>query len=86
MMAQITEERCQKKTDHAKAKDSEFCACGHVQYIQGVACCNHTHLMHTFDEKTKLPKVRCNEVKGGGGRYCSAVLGHRGGHVYECGV
>ena len=85
-MRQMTYERCQTKTDHAQVAGSEYCACAHVKYINGVACCTHTHVMNTLNPKTRTPKERCNETRGGGGRYCSEPLGHKGGHVYQCGV
>lgn len=82
----MTEDRCQKKTDHAQVEGKEFCACGHVKYINGVACCVHTHVMDTWDPKTKTPKERCNGTQGGGGRHCVLPLNHKGGHTYQCGV
>lgn len=85
-MKQMTYERCQKKTDHAQVKGADDCACGHVHYFNGIACCSHTHVMDTWNSKTKTPYERCNETQGGGGRFCSEKLNHRGGHVYQCGV
>lgn len=83
----MNEQQCQKKTDHARVAGTDFCKCGHVQFIKDVPCCSHTHVMHDIDPKTQIPKERCNETRGGGGRYCLAAKGHKGdGHVFQCGI
>lgn len=83
----MTYERCQKKTNHACVDGTDHCACGHVKYVNEVACCTHTHVMESWNPKTKTPYERCNETRGGGGRYCLEKLGHKvGGHIYQCGV
>lgn len=50
--------------------------------VPGTGFCACTHAMY---DEPKEPELRCQFVRGGGGRQCTEVLGHKGAHIFQCG-